>query len=96
MIVSLTIKVDGSLCAFSSITQGRNPKTMEMQTRDPLVHPDHQGFAGQKVNIKEINPFLRLVHRRIMPKAEKNFPKNEQLADMRGLEANCEILSVLG
>ena len=31
-----------------------------------------------------------------MPKAEENFPKNEQLADKRSLEANCEILSVLG
>ena len=49
MIVSLTLKVAGSLCAFSSITQGRNPKTMEMQTRDPLVHLDHQGYVAQKV-----------------------------------------------
>ena len=30
-----------------------------------------------------------------MPKAEKNFPKNEQLADKRGFKANCEIFSIL-
>ena len=46
------IEVAGSFCAFSSITQGRNPKTMERQTGDPLVHLDRQGYVAQKVNNK--------------------------------------------
>ena len=50
MIVFTTIKGAGSLSVFSSITQGRNPKAVEMQTRDPLVHLDHQGYVAQKVN----------------------------------------------
>ena len=50
MIVSLTIKATGSLCAFCSITQGRNPSTLEKQIRDLQVHQDHQEYVAQKVN----------------------------------------------